>query len=79
MKDILMEQEVDIVWYGSLENIHECAKRVGMYEEGYKGDIHPLSVNNKILSGLDRSKLFEKMYIKHIGRPARAFKLIDLD
>lgn len=79
MKDILIEQGIEVVWYGSLENIHECAKRAGMYEKSYKGNLHPLSINNKILSGLDRSELFEKMYIKHIGRPARAFKLISLE
>lgn len=61
MRDILIERDIENVWYGSLDEIHECAERVGMYKESYKGDTHPLSINNKILSGLERSDLFEKI------------------
>ena len=76
MRDIMLEKGINIVWYGGLDEIHECARRVGMYEDSYKGNTHPLAVNRKILAALDRSNLFQKVYIKHIGRPARAFKLI---
>lgn len=75
MRDILIERNESIVWYGDLHNIHDCAKRSGMYER--KGDTHPLAINNRVLSALDKSNLFEKGYIKHIGRPARCFTLKD--
>jgi len=76
MIDIMIEKEIDIVWYGDLENIHECAERSGMYNRTISllGN-HPLNISNKVLSALQRSDKFEEVQIKHIGRPARAFKL----
>lgn len=75
MKDILIENNTNIVWYGDLEYIEECATRSGMRERD--GNKHPLAINNRILSALDRSSLFTKSYIKHIGRPSRCFRLIE--
>ena len=76
MMDIMKENDISIVWYGSLDEIHQCAVRSGMYEKGDPKYHHPLYINSRILSALDRSSLFEKGYIKHIGRPSRAFTLI---
>lgn len=75
MKDILMERGMTHIWYGDLDEIHECAKRAGMYQRS--GNTHPLAINNRVLSALDRSNLFRKGYIKHIGRPARCFSIKD--
>jgi hypothetical protein len=75
MRDILIENGRTSVWYGDLDEIHECAKRAGMYEKN--GNTHPLAINNRVLTALDRSNLFRKGYIKHIGRPARSFTLVD--
>lgn len=70
MRDIMLEQSLNVVWYGDIELIHECAKRSQM-----QGNQHPLHINNRVLSALDKSHLFIKGYIKHMGRPARSFKL----
>lgn len=75
MRDILIENDEKIVWYGSLNQIHECAKRSGMYDKGDPKYHHPLHVNNRVLSALEKSSLFSKGYIKHVGRPSRAFTL----
>jgi hypothetical protein len=77
MADILREQGRSSVWYGDLDEIHECARRSGMYDRS--GCTHPLAINNRVLSGLDKSPLFTKAYIKHIGRPARSFTLREGD
>lgn len=77
MKDILEENEEDVVWYGSLDRIHECATRAGMYERGSSRSQHPLNINNRVLSALDKSPFFEKGYIKYVGRPSRKFTLIE--
>lgn len=61
MADILRENCRDSVWYGDLDEIHECARRAGMYDR--PGDCHPLAINNRVLSGLENSPLFEKGYI----------------
>ncbi|QIK56369.1 hypothetical protein G7059_00165 [Erysipelothrix sp. HDW6A] len=78
MRDILIENNTNTVWYGCLDEIHECAVRSGMYDRvrGKFGS-HPLNINSKVLSALSRSDLFEEYRIKHIGRPARSFKLIE--
>jgi len=73
MADILREHDRDTVWYGDLDEIHECARRAGMYNRSR--NTHPLAVNNRVLSGLEKSQLFSKGYIKHVGRPARCFTL----
>jgi hypothetical protein len=73
MADILREKGRRTVWYGDLDEIHQCALRAGMYER--PGSKHPKSINNRVLSALERSPLFTKGYIKHIGRPARSFTL----
>jgi hypothetical protein len=75
MLEIMREQGFDIVWYGDLGRIEECARRSGMYDK--EGDKHPLAINNRVLSALERSGKFEKRFIKHIGRPARCFVRID--
>lgn len=74
MADILRENNSAMVWYGSLDYIHECARRSGMYNGEFSE--HPLNIIQKVLAGLDRSELFKKGYIKHIGRPARCYRLI---
>ncbi|WP_159641643.1 hypothetical protein [Erysipelothrix anatis] len=85
MRDILLEGAKEINYkgtlvagYGTPDEIHECARRSGMYDKvkGDKGS-HPLNINNKVLMGLERSPLFKKSYIKHIGRPARAYILLE--
>lgn len=76
MVDILEEKEETVVWYGSLDEIHECAERAGMYERGSSRSHHPLNINNRVLSALDKSPSFEKGYIKFVGRPSRKFTLI---
>lgn len=85
MRDILLEEAREInyhgtlvAWYGSLDTIEECARRSGMYDriKDTRGK-HPLNINNKILMGLERSPLFKKSYIKHLGRPARAYILLE--
>ncbi|QWU14272.1 hypothetical protein SAMN04487895_101569 [Paenibacillus sophorae] len=73
MYDILIENGRNSVWYGDLDEIHECANRAGMYDK--HGDHHPLKINNRVLSALDKSDLFTKGYIKHIGRPARHYTI----
>ncbi|MFD0587669.1 hypothetical protein ACFQZE_06615 [Paenibacillus sp. GCM10027627] len=75
MIDILKENERSSVWYGDIEEIDECAKRAGLYEKETK--IHPILINNRVLSALDRSSFFKKGYVKHIGRPARCFFLVE--
>ena len=76
MRDILIENDINTVWYGCPDEIHECARRSGMYErvKGKFGN-HPLNINSKVLSALSRSDLFDEYRIKHIGRPSRAFRL----
>jgi hypothetical protein len=73
MADVLIESNRDSVWYGDLDEIHACARRSGMYDR--PGNTHPLAINKRVLSALDKSDLFDKGYIKHLGRPARHFKL----
>lgn len=76
MKDIMLERKIRSVGYGSLDEIHECARRSGMHSrvKTAKGT-NPLRIMNKVLDALDRSSLFQKHYVKYIGRPARSFKL----
>lgn len=73
MADVLREHGRTNVWYGDLDEIHECARRAGLYDR--QGNTHPLAINNRVLSALGRSRNFSKSYIKHIGRPARCFTL----
>lgn len=73
MVEILIEQQRNGIWYGDLDEIHECARRAGMYER--EGNTHPLAINNRVLSALEKDTRFKKSYIKHIGRPARCFHL----
>lgn len=75
MLDILNENEETIVWYGSLNYIHKCAERAGLYERGDENYHSPFHINNRVLTALGRSQYFTKGYVKHIGRPARAFEV----
>lgn len=72
-RDVCIEWELEAIDYGHLNAIHEVAERSGMYERD--GSTHPLAINNRVLSALDNSKMFEKSYIKYMGRPARYFTL----
>ena len=78
MADIMNEEGQEIVWYGDLDILHECADRAGSKDRvrvNSRRNTHPMTLMQKVLAGLDRSDLFEKSYIKHIGRPARAYRL----
>lgn len=68
--EVMTEHQCRIIWYGNLDLIHEIAGRAGMSG-------HPLNINNRVLSALDGHHRFKKGYIKHIGRPARSFTLLD--
>lgn len=76
MKDIMIEQGFNIVWYGDPLLLHECANRSRLKERSnsQRGN-HPLNVITKVLNGLEKSDLFDKYYIKHLGKQCRAFKL----
>jgi hypothetical protein len=77
MKEIMIEQNMPIVWYGDILQLHECANRSGLKSRSKspRGN-HPLNIITKVLNALDKSSLFEKQYIRHLGRLCRAFKLI---
>ena len=78
MVDIMNEEGIDIIGYGDLDLLHECADRSGVHNRvriNKRENTHPLTVMQKVLAGLDRSSMFEKTYIKYIGRPARGFRL----
>jgi len=74
MSDILQEENRQSVWYGDLDEIHECARRAGLYNRS--GNTHPLAIIHRVLAALDRSPLFTKGYIHHQGRSARCFTLV---
>ena len=73
--DVLAEQQMNGICFGDLDQIHEAARRAGMYEKG--GNTHPLCVIQKVLNGLERSNRFEKGYMKYDGKrpPCRAFRV----
>lgn len=83
MKDILFENKqrwsLDgqmSIWFGDIEQIHECAKRAGMYEKAkVQHGTHPLNIIHKVLNGLERSDLFEKRYMKWENKNVRRFVL----
>lgn len=64
------------MWYGDLDEIHESASGSMMYKQNFNN--HPLNINNRVLNALDKSDLFTKTYIKHIGRAARFFVIKNL-
>ena len=81
MKDILIERGNISVSYGDLDDLHDCAERSGMYERAKnKRGRHPLNIVNKVLNGLEKSKLFEKVYdAGNNGRKIRTFILKDTE
>ena len=58
MIDVLNENNLNGVWMGSPDIIHECADRANVKA------VHPLNVIQPVLNALDSSPLFEKSYIK---------------
>ncbi len=73
MYDIMIEQEFEIVWYGNLDIIEECARRSNIISK------HPKLTIVRVLNGLEKSDLFIKGYIKADfdgrNRRYRSFKL----
>ncbi len=73
MFEIMVEKDIDIVWYGDLTTIEECAFKSKIKSK------HPKITINKILNGLEKSVLFEKGYIKAdfngTNRQYRSFKI----
>lgn len=63
--------------YGDLDDIHECAKRSGMYDRvKSKHGEYPLNIINKVMNALDRSDLFKKGYLNgYKNRKIRCFYL----
>ena len=57
MREILLREKRNSIWYGDLELIEECALLTNTKKS------HPQNTIRSILNGLDRSKIFEKTYI----------------
>lgn len=73
MKELLLKNNRESVWYGDIHLLEECAKINNIKTK------HPQITIQKILNSLDNSPLFEKKYISsdisgHI-RKYRCFKL----
>jgi hypothetical protein len=73
----MAEMRMKVIWFGCPAELHEIAERAGIADgrkDNPRGQ-HPLNVIRRVLAGLERSERFEKRYIQHLGRPARAFVL----
>ena len=57
MIDVLKKHHRNIIWYGDIDLIEECALLSNMEIK------HPQKTINNILNALDRSELFFKHYI----------------
>ncbi|MCH5303540.1 MAG: hypothetical protein J1E41_01635 [Ruminococcus sp.] len=57
MIDIMNEKDINYIWAGELDAIHECADRANIKK-------HPLQVINSVLNALDRSDKFKKQYLR---------------
>lgn len=69
MVDILREHKLSVVWYGSLDVIHECWKR----KNPKKKQPHPLQVIQAVLNGVGRSKSFSRKNVLMEGHWCRFF------
>lgn len=73
MVDVLHEYNQSIVWYGSLDLIHECWSR----KNKGKPQKHPRNVIQAVLNGIDRSKLFSRKNVLLKGHWVRFYKIKD--
>lgn len=60
MKDVLEKQGFDSVMWGDTILLDDCAE---LCTHTNLMDIHPLNRHDRILSALDKSKLFKKSFI----------------
>lgn len=73
LKEVMIETNTPVVWYGDPDILHVVANRSGIYDRSK--DHHPLSIFQRVLNAAERSHLFDKGYIKHAGRQYRSFQL----
>lgn len=73
MKEIMLKNGRNTVWYGDLELIEECAELSGVKIQ------HPKKTIKYILDNLDRSPCFTKGYIiADIGGSKRRYRCFKL-
>ena len=57
VKDKLIQNKRNSIWYGDIQIIEECAEECGIIQS------HPQKTINAVLNALDKSPLFIKSYI----------------
>ena len=71
MVEVLREYNLSIVWYGSLDVIHDCWNR----KNPAKDHPHPLRVIQDVLNGVGRSNLFSRKNVLMEGHWVRFYKI----